>query len=89
MIYNGMVQKSAFDFQTKDEYQAYLKYNPPITLKKEVVKSYGELDIANYLTQQGISCVYEKAYPIDTRTSEYGQYYPDFYLPDFNIYIEY
>ena len=53
------------------------------------MKSYGELDIANFLTQNGITYVYEQEYPIDTRTSEFGQYYPDFYLPNFDVYIEY
>lgn len=89
LTYNGAEQKSEFDFHTEEEYSSYLKYNPPVTLKKETVKSYGELDIANFLTQNGITYVYEKEYPIDTRTSEFGQYHPDFYLPDFDLYIEY
>ncbi|MBR5995880.1 MAG: UvrD-helicase domain-containing protein [Eubacteriaceae bacterium] len=89
LTYNGTEQKSEFDFQTEKEYLSYLKYNPPVTLKKETVKSYGELDIANCLTQNGIAYVYEKEYPFDTRTSEFGQYYPDFYLPDYDLYIEY
>lgn len=89
LTYNGTVRKSEFDFETEEEYSSYLKYNPPITLKKDTVKSYGELDIANFLTQNGITYVYEQEYPIDTRTSEFGQYYPDFYLPDFDVYIEY
>ncbi len=89
LTYNGSQQQSEFDFNTKEEYQAYLKYNPPMTLNKEKVKSYGEMDIANFLTQNGVSYIYEKEYPVDTRTSEYGQYYPDFYLPNFDVYIEY
>ncbi|MGM9653601.1 MAG: UvrD-helicase domain-containing protein [Eubacteriales bacterium] len=89
LSYNGAEQKSEFDFQTEDEYLSYLKYNPPVTLKKETVKSYGELDIANFLVQNGITYVYEQEYPIDTRTSEFGQYHPDFYLPNFDLYIEY
>ena len=63
--------------------------NPPITINKEQVKSYGEMDIANYLFQNGVKYIYESAYVMDTRTSEYGQYHPDFYLPDYGIYIEY
>lgn len=89
LTYSGTIQRSEFDFKTEAEYQEYLKYNPPITLGKETVKSYGELDIANFLRQNRISYVYEPEYPIDTRTSEYGQYYPDFYLPNFEVYIEY
>ena len=89
LTYNSKEQKSEFDFQTEEEYRDYLKYNPPITLKKEKVKSYGELDIANFLTQNGILYEYEQKYPIDTRTSKFGQYRPDFYLPNFDLYIEY
>lgn len=89
LTYNGTEQKTEFDFQTEEEYLSYLKYNPPVTLKKETVKSYGELDIANFLTQNGVTYVYEQEYPIDTRTSEFGQYHPDFYLPNFDLYIEY
>ena len=89
LTYNGAEQKSEFDFQTKEAYCSYLKYNPPVTLKKETVKSYGELYIANFLTQNGVNYVYEQEYPIDTRTLKFGQYHPDFYLPDFELYIEY
>ena len=47
------------------------------------------MDIANFLTQNGIQYIYEHPYKVDTRTSEYGQYNPDFYLPEYDIYIEY
>lgn len=89
LAYAGTVSRSEFDFTNEKEYQAYLKLNPPITLQKETVKSYGEMDIANFLFQNGIQYVYEAPYPADTRTSEYGQYHPDFYLPGFDVYIEY
>lgn len=89
LTFNGAGQKSEFEFQTEKEYLSYLKYNPPVTLKKETVKSYGELDIANFLAQNGVDYVYEREYPVDTRTAEFGQYHPDFYLPDFDLYIEY
>lgn len=89
LVFAGKPQKTEFDFTDAEEYQAYLKLNPPITMQKETVKSYGEMDIANFLFQNGIKYIYEAPYPVDTRTSEYGQYHPDFYLPDFDIYIEY
>lgn len=89
LLYSRTTAKSEFDFKTKAEYDEYLNLNPPTTLKNETVKSYGEMDIANFLTQNGINYVYEKPYEADTRTVEYAQYIPDFYLPDFNIYIEY
>lgn len=89
LTYASNSQKSEFDFSSEDEYREYLKTNPPITLKGERVKSYGEMDIANFLFQNGIEYVYEKSYFIDTRTKDFNQYYPDFYLPKYNLYIEY
>lgn len=81
--------KDEFDFTTEKEYEDYLLNNKPTTLKGEIVKSYGELEIANYLFSNNIDYVYEKEYEFDTMTEEYQQYIPDFYLPKYGIYIEY
>lgn len=89
ILYNKVVPKSEFDFKTNEEYAEYLLLNPPTTIDNEVVKSYGEMDIANFLYQNGIEYIYECPYEIDTRTNEYSQYKPDFYLPKHKIYIEY
>ncbi len=89
LLFNQVVAKSEFEFKTENEYRDYLSMNPPTTINNETVKSYGEMDIANFLTQNGIRYIYEHPYEKDTRTSEYSQYCPDFYLPDYNIYIEY
>ena len=89
LYYNHVVSKSEFDFSSLKEYEDYLKLNPPTTFNKETVKSYGEMDIANFLTLNGINYVYEQPYKIDTSSEEYVQYKPDFYLPDYDIYIEY
>jgi len=82
-------QKTEFDFTSMTEYHKYLETHPPKTLRGEIVKSYGELQIANFLFINGINYEYEKEYEIDTRTENKAQYYPDFYLPDYQIYIEY
>lgn len=89
LIYNRVHARSEFEFHSEKEYKEYLEINPPITMLNEKVKSYGEMDIANFLCQNGVRYIYEEPYVIDTRTSEYGQYKPDFYLPDYQIYIEY
>ena len=89
LYYNRVVAKSEFEFSTQAEYNEYLQQNPPTTINNEIVKSYGEMDIANFLAQNGIRYIYENPYKYDTRTSEYQQYCPDFYLPDYDIYIEY
>lgn len=59
-----------------------------ITIKKETVKSMEEVQIANFLYLNGIEYEYERPYEIDTRTPEFSQYKPDFYLSDYRIYIE-
>ena len=89
LLFNRIAAKSEFEFQTEQEYKEYLALNPPTTLNNEAVKSYGEMDIANFLIQNGIEYVYEQPYELDTRTDEYAQYRPDFYLPEYHVYIEY
>ena len=89
LLLHRVLPKSEFEFRTESEYREYLSMNPPTTINNETVKSYGEMDIANFLTQNGIRYIYEHPYELDTRTGDYSQYYPDFYLPDYNIYIEY
>jgi len=53
------------------------------TMQGERVKSVEELTIANFLYLNGINYEYEKRYPIDEFV-----YQPDFYLTDYNIYLE-
>lgn len=88
-LYNRITYKSEFEFKTQEEYEEYLRCNPPTTMKNETVKSYGEMDIANFLYQNNIEYVYESPYKYNTSTNEYTQYTPDFYLPEEDIYIEY
>ncbi len=89
LLFHRINQKSEFEFDSESSYREYLETNPPITIKGETVKSYGEMEIANFLTQYGIKYKYEEPYPTDTRTEQYDQYYPDFFLTDYGIYIEY
>ena len=89
IFFYGDKNKSEFEFENEEEYQMYLKSNPPTTLKGETVKSYGEVMIANFLYINGLKYEYEMPYKFDTATMEYSQYKPDFYLPDYDIYIEY
>lgn len=59
-----------------------------VTLKEETVKSHQELVIANFLTLNGIDYLYEEPYEYKTYTVDKGQYKPDFYLPQYGVYIE-
>lgn len=81
--------KDEFDFTDITSYRDFLRTNPPTTLKRETVKSFGELEIANFLLINNVKYEYEANYKYNTYTDSHMQYKPDFYLPDYDIYIEY
>ncbi len=58
------------------------------SLNNDVVKSRGELLIANWLFYNGVNYKYEAPYQHDTADSAYRQYKPDFYFPDIDAYLE-
>ncbi|NMP16114.1 UvrD-helicase domain-containing protein [Thalassotalea sp. Y01] len=83
------VEKNDFDFETLGDYYQYLEDNDIRSLKGDKVKSFGELYIANWLFYHGIDYEYEAAFQFDVKTIERRQYQPDFYLPEYDLYIEY
>lgn len=58
------------------------------TLNGEVVKSRGEMVLANWLFYNGVRYVYEEPYRIETADAKHRQYRPDFYFPDIDAYLE-
>jgi len=54
----------------------------------EMYKSKQEVSIANFLYYNQIKYQYEKSFHVKTSTKKYSQYRPDFYLNDYEIYIE-
>ena len=61
--------------------------HPAVTLRGEVVKSNSERVIADYFSRRGIRYVYEQ--PAMGRWGFRKISRPDFYLPDYNVYVEY
>lgn len=60
-----------------------------ITLQGERVKSHEELRIANFLFFNGVRYEYEKPYSKPYQREAWRKAYcPDFYLPDYDIYLE-
>ena len=57
-----------------------------MTLRGEVVRSYSEKVIADWFSRNGIRYVYEYR-AFDRQGSVISR--PDFYLPDYNAYVEY
>ena len=80
--------RSQFDFATPGEYYDYVRRSELRTLAGDLVKSFEELEIANFLTLNGVSFRYEARYEVDSATTWHRQYQPDFHLPDHGIYIE-
>ncbi|OOE14023.1 UvrD-helicase domain-containing protein [Fictibacillus arsenicus] len=70
-----------------DENTELLKKNRT-TIKGEKVKSLEEVMIANFLFLNGIEYIYEKEYQFTTANEKYRQYKPDFYLPEYDLYLE-
>ncbi len=58
------------------------------TVKGEKVKSMEEVAIANFLFMNGINYEYEREYPFKDENCPNRTYHPDFYLTDYNIYLE-
>ena len=59
-----------------------------ITMNGEIVKSQEEVIIANFFYLNGIRYEYEKVYPFPSDDPYRKQYRPDFYLSDYDIYLE-
>jgi len=80
--------KNMLDFKTQGEYLEYLKNNEVRTLNGELLKSYEEVVIANFLFVNGIEYKYEAEYEVDAGASDFKKYRPDFFLPEYGVYIE-
>lgn len=86
--YHRAPYRSPFEFENRGEYYEYVRDWEPRTLNGDLVKSLEEVEVANFLTLNGVEFVYERHYQVPTATSEYRQYQPDFYLPEYDVYIE-
>ena len=80
--------KDEWDFKTKHEFYSHLEKQDLRTLQGEKVKSYEELQIANWLYENGIEYEYEPNYEHKLPTSGRRDYCPDFRLTESGVYIE-
>ncbi len=80
--------KSEWDFKTKDEYYQYVESHELRTLQGELVKSFEEWEIANWLYLNGIAYEYEPDYEHDLPENDRTAYTPDFRLTESGVYIE-
>ena len=75
-------------FEDKAEYHEYMINKNYLTLDNKRVKSIAERDIANFFFSHNIEYEYEPKVDWIENSEEDKEYHPDFYLPDFDIYIE-
>ncbi|MCR5456624.1 MAG: UvrD-helicase domain-containing protein [Clostridiales bacterium] len=89
--------EKAMDFETiqskyeKSKYaddEAQSRKENKQTLAGEYVKSLEEVSIANFLFLNGVNYEYESLYPYESDDPMRKAYRPDFYLPDYDIYLE-
>lgn len=80
--------KDEWDFKTKHAFYAHIEKYDLRTLQGEVVKSYEELQIANWLYRNGISYEYEPTYEHTLPSGGRRKYCPDFRLTESGVYIE-
>ena len=80
--------RSQQEFKNWGEYHDYIRKFDIRSLKGDVVRSFEECEIANFLYLHGVPYEYEAPYKHDLATAEKRQYKPDFHLPDHGIYIE-
>lgn len=99
ILFHAIYLKPAKDpatFLTTDAWNQYVKdtgdyadhRNGYRTLNGELVKSQGELAIANWLYLNGVNYEYERPYQYRTADKQYRQYHPDFFFPDIDCYLE-
>ena len=88
IAYRQTPYRSAFEFRSRTEYDEYTRSIELRTLSGDLVRSYEELVIANFLTEHGVEFNYERPYGVRTASRRHRQYQPDFYLPEYDVYIE-
>jgi DNA helicase IV len=80
--------KSEWDFNTKHDFYTHMESQDLRTLQGEKVKSYEELQIANWLYENGVEYEYEPIYEHKIPETGRRDYQPDFRLTESGIYIE-
>lgn len=80
--------KTEWDFKTKHDFYTHMESQDLRTLQGEKVKSYEELQIANWLYENGVEYEYEPIYEHKIPETGRRDYQPDFRLTESGIYIE-
>lgn len=80
--------RTAFEFNTYEEYENYLTLCPPVSLKGEKLQSYEQLAVANFLYALGVEYEYHAPFrEAVTLNGSRTPYKPDFTLKDYPLCI--
>ncbi|TFF87416.1 MAG: hypothetical protein EU548_10340 [Promethearchaeota archaeon] len=88
LAYHSEQEVKEESFEKKEEYYEYMRNKNYSTLNEVSVKSISERDIGNFLFLHDIEFDYEPLVEWVDESEEDKEYHPDFYLPDYDIYIE-
>lgn len=98
VIYFAYYMQPVYDaksFDSLGDYYRYLKSQRPLhlrgdrlSMKGDALRSFEEVDIANFMFTHGVDYEYEADYCVPTSDRMHRQYKPDFFLPAHDIYIE-
>ena len=88
LAYHSEQEVQPGSFKNKIEYYNYMKNKNYSTFNDILVKSISERDIGNFLFLHNIKFEYEPLVEWVDESEEDKEYHPDFYLPDYDVYIE-
>ena len=88
LAYHSEQEVKKDSFEDKEEYYKYMRNKNYSTLNDISVKSISERDIGNFFFLHNIQFSYEPLVEWVDEGEEDKEYHPDFYLPDFDVYIE-
>lgn len=79
---------TAFEYKEYKDYQKFIASFPPVSLKGERLKSYEELDVANFLYALGVEYEYHAPFREDEMLQgARTKYKPDFTLKEYEVCI--
>ncbi len=81
-------EREETDFASRENYYEYLRHQRHTTLSGKSVKSIAERDIANFLFLNQVKFEYEAPATWADRNARYRMYQPDFFLPEYGIWLE-
>jgi len=88
LAYHSEQEVDEATFEEKEEYYKYMRNKNYSTLNDIVVKSIAERDIGNFFFLHNVDFEYEPLVEWVDESDEDKEYHPDFYLPEYDIYIE-